>query len=343
MGPRRVTIATIAEQAGVHRSTVSLALRDDPRLPVATRERIKGIARDLGYKPNHMARGLAGRSTDTVGILIPGLRDDFYARIVAAQQEYLLERGMCPLLFAIEGRDDTEIEIIEDLASWGADGMVFDYTPNNAEMCAREAGKPVTFMGDEKVEYGDSIFYNNRAAARALFDHLLELGHRRIAIVIYSDRTPRLEAYKEALAEAGIEYDPSLVFYLVYEHKDLSWLVHRILDMPSRPTAVFAYNDDLAAELVHGFVTLGCRVPEDMSVAGFNDSWFSRLMRVPLTTIHLPQEEMAVALMEMLMERIKHGSEAASQAPRRLEAPWRLVIRESTGPAPCAAKAVLPA
>ena len=339
MARRRVTIADIAARADVHRSTVSLALRGSPRIPDDTRERIERIAVELGYLPNLVARGLAVRRTNAVGLLVPELEDDFYVTVVSHQEQWLRARNMMPLLVVTKIRGAVELPALDELVGRGVDGFVFNYFPSDARTRERVAqivrgGTPVAMFGNRDIEGVDYVFYDTIAMGYEVTRHLLELGHRRIAILTWSMHNRRMEGYRRALKEAGIAFDRSLVFLIHYTRQDISYLHKEIMALKERPTAIFAYCDDLAAEVMNNLVEADYRIPEDVSVAGFDDCWFSRVLRVPLTTMRLPQQEMAEALVEMLMNRIESGDKEGPLAAQFRTFEGELVVRQSTGPPP---------
>lgn len=334
MAPKRVTISHIADEAGVHRSTVSLALRGDPRIPEETRGRIQSIAAALGYLPNLMARALSKQRTNTVGLLIPKLRDDFYVTVVAHQEEWLRARNITPILFLTRIRGEMELPAIDELVGRGADGLVFNYFPSDPVTRERVAqlvqqGIPVSMFGNRDIEGVDFAFYDTIQMGYEVIRHLISLGHRRIATLTWSFTNRRMLGYRRALEEAGIGFDPELVFLLDYSHENVADLCRKIMSVKEQPTAIFAYDDDLAAEVVNELIETGHRVPDDVSVAGFDDSWFARLTRVALTTMRLPQKELGETLVEMLFERIEKGAELPAQFRSFT---GELVVRASTGP-----------
>ncbi|MBN2311283.1 MAG: LacI family DNA-binding transcriptional regulator [Candidatus Hydrogenedentes bacterium] len=339
MSAKRVTISDIAERAGVHRSTVSLALRDDPRITAATRDRIKAIAADIGYLPNLVARGLTSKRTHTVGLLVPKLRDDFYVTVVSHQEEWLRAHGMTPLLIVTQIRKEIELPAIAELVGRGVDGLAFNYYPSAPETRRKieelaHSGTPAAMFGYPETAGVDYVTYDTIEMGYTLTRYLVSLGHRRIAILTWNMHNRRMEGYRRALAEARIPFDQNLVFLIDYAHQDISHIHAAVMAGPRPPTAIFASCDDLAAEVINRLVDDGFRVPEDVSVAGFDDCWFSKLLRVPLTTMRLPQRAMAEALVEMLMTRIEAGADGPPAPCRCQDFKGELVVRASTGPPP---------
>ena len=193
----RVTIEDIARKAGVHRSTVSRALRGDVRITPETRDRIQRIAEDLQYEPNFLAKGLAGQGTRTVGILAPYLRDGFYVAIVSRQQDLLLEQGYSALMGMTKGGyGPTERQAIANLVSRGVDGLILNHVPGDPEtnevlMGLAAEGLPIGMLGIHHLKGIDCVGYDTSLMAAQIVHHLVELGHRRIGIISWSTHSRR--------------------------------------------------------------------------------------------------------------------------------------------------------
>ncbi|MBN2307387.1 MAG: LacI family DNA-binding transcriptional regulator, partial [Candidatus Hydrogenedentes bacterium] len=276
MARKGVTISEIATQAGVHPSTVSRALREDPLIPPATRSRIQEIANALGYRPNPMAKGLKGHATNSVGILVPRLRDDFYATLVSHQEEWLRKRNMTPILFVTKIEEALERAALDELTSRGADGVIVNYEP--VDPATREvlevlahSGTPVAMLGGPRIPGVDSVFFDTVEMGRQITEHLIRLGHRRIAFLTWSVQRRRIQGYRRALTDFGIPLDPELVFVMDENNPDFAQAGAKLMSLEDRPTAVFGYDDNLAVELINQLLEAGHRVPEDVSVTGFDD------------------------------------------------------------------------
>jgi DNA-binding LacI/PurR family transcriptional regulator len=330
-----VNIKQIAHQAGVHPSTVSLALRNSSRLPQATRARISEIAAKLNYRPNFMAKGLAGQKTQTIGIIVPKLRDLYVVDIIAAQERWLQLSGFAALLAVTHNDPILEKKAFDDLLGRGVDGLVLDYVPSDPEILSdleRMVGQgvPISFLGETSIAGVDQVTWDGVRCGYEVGKHLLSLGHRKIATISLGMYDGRGIGFKKAMEEAGMSVDPQLVFEIDYVFQDVTLLRKDIMSVKERPTAIFAYNDDLAGELMVELMDIGFRIPEDVSVVGVNDGWFSPRLRVPLTTYHLPQNDIGIGVVEPLVARITDPTIAA----RKKMFNGHLVVRKSTGPAP---------
>ncbi len=313
----KLSLVDVAKKVGVHPSTVSLALKGDSRISLKRREEILRAAKELNYIPNYMAKGLAGAKTFSVGILVPKLRDTFVVDCMGVQERWLRSKGYMPFLVVTHQDPEAELFAIDSLMGRGVDGLIFDYIPTDKRVIDKvkkliDSEKPISFLG--KPEFADNLA---DTVDLDLFDcgydmtkYLLELGHRRIAIIVmdFGDKRQqrRLEGYRKALSEYGIQYDPLLVFEQNYLQQDAEALRKNIMSLRDRPTAISAYNDDLAVELILELIQVGYRIPDDVSVTGVNDSWYSGKTIVPLTTYHLPVEEMASSVTEFNFKRIEN-------------------------------------
>lgn len=338
----RVTIEDIARKAGVHRSTVSRALRGDVRITPETRDRIQRIAEDLQYEPNFLAKGLAGQGTRTVGILAPYLRDGFYVAIVSRQQDLLLEQGYSALMGMTKGGyGPTERQAIANLVSRGVDGLILNHVPGDPEtnevlMGLAAEGLPIGMLGTHHLKGIDCVGYDTSLMAAQIVHHLVELGHRRIGIISWSTHSRRVVGYRQGLRDHRLTYRPDYVYIADASRTGMAALTGRILAHPAPPTAILTVDDDMAAQLLVELESHGRRVPGDISVTGFDDSWFSPLCRVPLTTMRLPQAEMAAALVDLVMARTRIAPADRSRHARRVDFTGELVVRQSTAPPPSA-------
>jgi len=332
-----VGIKEIAIHAGVSPSTVSLALRGSNRIPETTKTRIKQIASELNYSPNLLARGLAGQKTQTIGILVPKLRDLYIVEIIAAQENWLKQKGFASLLTVTHCEPDIEHKAISDLLCRGVDGLVFNYVPQE-EHILREIqkivseGTPVSFLGTTtfEIEGVDEVTWNFVKAGYEIGQYLISLGHKRIAYIGLDFYDGRGIGFRKALQEAGIPADPELCFEVDYVFQDITRLRKDIMSVKNRPTAIFAYNDDLASELMYELIESGYSIPGDVSIVGVNDAWYSPRLRVPLTTYHLPQDQIGLAVVEFLLNRLENPLQPSQK--RFFEG--HLFIRSSTGRAP---------
>jgi len=327
-----VSIRDIAEKAGVHPSTVSLALRGSSRIPEATRERIAAIAEEIGYRPNYIAKALAGHKTQLIGIVVPKLHDSYIIDVITAQENWLQNAGYGSLLTVTHVRPQMEMKAVDDLIGRGVDGIAFNYIPKDLEVMRyldEQSRKGVRFamFGESELSKVVHVSWEGEECGYVITKYLLSLGHKRIAHIAIDSDDFRVEGYLRALREAGIPIDPQLCCTMDYGFQDVSDLRKELMSLKDRPTAIFAYNDDLAAELMAELCDSGYDIPGDVSIVGVNDGWYSSKLRVPLTTFRLPAAQMGIELVKLLV------ADPADQKLPLKKFRGELIIRKSTGPA----------
>jgi DNA-binding LacI/PurR family transcriptional regulator len=332
--PRRPTIYDVARLAGVSTATVSRALNGTAPVALPTRAAIDDAIAQLGYRPNPIARSLVTRSTQTIALLLPDITNPFYAELVNGIQQLMLERDQSMLLCTTNGDPEQEARYLRLLRAKHVDGALVDGLGLAPERIAAfvEDGFPIVCL-DRDIDFPTIpvVQVDNRLGARLATDHLVSLGHTRIAHVTGADApisAERLAGYREALAAAGIEADPALVADGDFTEAGGHAAMRTLLESNARFTAVFCANDLSAMGALGSVLSSGRRVPHDLSLVGFDDVRLSPYTSPPLTTIHQPAAEMARYATELLLDLIR-GSPPATM--RRLFAP-RLVVRGSTAP-----------
>jgi DNA-binding LacI/PurR family transcriptional regulator len=327
---RPPTIRTVAARAGVSKSLVSLVLQNSPHVSDEKRRAVLKAVAELGYRPDPVARSLAERRTRTIGVVIDDLSNPWYAPLLDGLRPVLHEHGLRPLL--ADGR--TEPDAVRALSDLRVDGLVVVGTPSASaaeQVNALGAQMPTVVAGtrDPRLSAVDLVANDDQGGAQLATRHLLELGHRRIAHIVGEGEVGRIRraGHEAAMADAGLE--PRCV--------DGDWTEptgHRVagdlLRSPDRPTAIFAANDLSAVGVLAAADDLGLRVPEDLSVVGYDDTWFARLQRLSLTTVDGHITEVGQVAGRALLDRIDGR---AGTAGVRLLFP-ALVQRSSTGPAP---------
>jgi LacI family transcriptional regulator len=334
-----VRLKDIAERAGVSAMTVSKALRDEHDVSASTKTRIKLLAQQLGYVPDSTAQGLRNRTTKLFGLIIPSLANPIYSRLVLAIQERAHELGYDVLLAYTLNIPEREEACIRRFLSRRVDGLFLAPVYRLAtearsyqELLARKV--PTVLLGHTAPFCAQftNVETDDLLAGYAVTQHLLKLGHRRIAFLAGPPATPwtaeRFEGYRRALREANMDVDDKLVFQAGRTLEDGTKAALQMIHEGSDATAVQAVNDLVAAGCVAAFLQQNFNVPRDMSVAGFGDTMLSEHFRVPLTTVNQPKHRLGIAAMEAMLQLLR-GQRPGS---RRLQA--ELVIRASTGTPP---------
>ena len=325
-----VTIYDVAREANVSMATVSRVVNGNPNVKPATRKRVKEAIEKLGYRPNAVARGLASKKTTTVGVIIPDISKGFYAELargisdIATMYEYNI------ILSNSDENEEKEIRLIETMLGKQVDGIVLmsdQISPGLREEISRST-VPVVLAGTvDETGAIPSVNINYRSAAREAVGHLLENGHKEVALVTGPldttiNRDHLLEGYRDALQDAGVEYDEGLVFE-VEDSYDAALEAWHATDR--RPTAVFAGSDELAIGVIHGVMDAGQNVPDDVEVVAFENTKLSRMVRPRLTSVVLPLYDIGAVSMRLLT---KYMSNEEVGDPTFI-LPHRMEVRES--------------
>ncbi len=329
----------IAQQAGVAVMTVSKALRDAPDVSAATKARLKLLAQQMGYVPNSTARGLRTRRSKLFGLAISSMTNPIYSRIVLAITEGAYELGYDVLLAHTLNLPEREEACIRQFLSRRVDGLFIApvYRLGTEariyqELLARRV--PTILLGHAApfCSHFVSIEADDLLASYAVTQHLLKLGHKRIAFLAGPPATPwtqeRFEGYHRALREAGIELDDKLVFQAGRTIEEGAKAALQMLNESSDATAVQAVNDIVAIGCAETLLHHGLRIPEVLSVAGFGNILLGQHFRVPLTTTRQPKWRLGSAAVRAMQELLL-GHRAES---KRL--PAELIVRSSTGTPP---------
>jgi LacI family transcriptional regulator len=292
------TIKDIAERANVSKSTVSRVLNDKSVVNEQTRSTVLAAMEALGYQANVFARSLASGRSMTVGVVTQKIGSPFYDMIMQGVIKGFAGTGYSPIFVDGQWSESTEVEVIQTVLGRQVDGLLLlggeipqDYL---AELQER---LPTIIVGrDEKSLEGRCVFIDNAEAAREATQHLIDFGHRDIAIIKgikhHQDAIRRFEGYKQALSDAGIEFDPGLVMDGNYSAPSGILAINSMLMQGKSFTAVFCANDMVAYGARLALQRHGIRVPEDVSLVGFDDQGESAFVTPPLTTVHQPGVEM---------------------------------------------------
>ncbi|HSX50880.1 MAG TPA: LacI family DNA-binding transcriptional regulator [Cellvibrio sp.] len=327
-------IRDVARLAGVSVATVSRALSNPEKVSDDSLEKVHNAIAQVGYRPNMLARNFRSARAYAVVVLVPDIANPFYSLFIRALEDRAQQKGYAVLLGDTRGTPEREMDYIRRVETRLADGIV-QLRPSS-EKSQNNIPPDIPCVNACGCEYttGPAIRIDNRAAAKTMVNYLISLGHRRIGVISGLKDNPhaidRLEGYKEALAEAGIPFEKDLIA----EGDFTMWsglnAAFQFCNMKVRPTAVFSMNDEMAIGAMQTLKNQGIRIPEDMSVTGFDDIAYSKYSDPSLTTISQPAEEMGKMAMDMLLKVIE--GEPLSQ--RECVLPTEFIIRKSTGPAP---------
>ena len=334
---RRPTSADVAARAGVSRTTVSFVLngRGDAKIPAATRERVLAAAAELGYVPHASARQLAGGRSHTIALVLRQSADQVAgdAMLVETLRGLSAAARSAGLRVMVEALSpsDAESSYVSLVRGQHADGLVLSgpRTDDPAFLELVRDGFPVVLQGSLPDVPIPSVDVDNVAGARQAVEHLIELGHRRIAMitnapVVYTAAVQRAEGYREALAAAGIPYDSGLVDEGGFDAPSGQRAMSAILRRRTFD-AVFVASDVVALGAIGALRESGRRIPDDVSVVGFDDVPLAAFFDPPLTTVRLPAFELGHAAGVALIRRIADPS-----VVDRTLLPIELVVRAAT-------------
>jgi DNA-binding LacI/PurR family transcriptional regulator len=321
----------VAREAGVSRALVSLVMRDQPNVSTVRRGRVLEVAERLGYRPNAMARGLASRRTQTVGVVLDDLRNPFFAEIAGGVEELASELGYQLLLGAGGRLARRERAALSTLLEYRVDGLILVSPRMRAgDIAAAAAEVPVVVVGRQvRGLEGDSVLIDERHGTGLVLDHLTSLGHERIVHVDGgrgAGGPQRRSAYLRGMRTRRLE-SHARVIAADFTEEAGTHAARRLLAEPELPTAVFAANDMVAAGLLGELDRAGVAVPSDVSIVGYDNISIAHLAHVSLTTVDQPRSAMGRMALELLLARIERRGPGVV----RLVEPT-LVVRSTTAP-----------
>ncbi|MBM4323824.1 MAG: LacI family transcriptional regulator [Deltaproteobacteria bacterium] len=337
---KKVNIKDIARLANVSHTTVSRALNNKSRIRKETREKILSIAKELGYRPNFVARSLVMKRTKTLGLVITNIANPFYTELAQGIEKTATKLGYSIILCSTQSDISTEKQYIEMLRSKGVDGIIFSSAhmedPNIVELAEEEF--PIILVNrrtyhptvKEKIDY---VGVDNLHGGFLAVEHLIRLGHKRIGVIGGSVESSvgleRLEGGKKALQAYGLEQRNDYFLEGNFLKRSGYHRGKEFLKMAVMPTAIFATNDYMALGVYQALLEERIRIPEDVALVGFNDIEFSSMKGIELTTIGQKKFEMGAIAVEMLVDRIEKKDDKLSGREVFLEP--ELIIRKTCG------------
>jgi DNA-binding LacI/PurR family transcriptional regulator len=328
---RAPTMEDVAREAGVSRALVSLVMRERPNVSEKRRRRVLDVAAKLGYRPNAMARSLASRRSQTVGVILDDLRNPFFAEIAGGIEELASQLGY-QLLLAAGGRQARrERAALEALLEHRVSGIIL-VSPRmpTGDIVAAAAEAPLVMVGRSvRGANADTVLINEAHGTGLVLAHLVGLGHERIAHVdggTGAGGPQRRSAYLREMRARRLARHALVIGGDFTEEAGVN-AADELLRAPDLPTAIFAANDMVAAGLLGGFDRAGVEVPHDISIVGYDNISIAHLAHVSLTTVDQPRNEMGRLALELLLDRIdnRRPNEVRLIEPS-------LVIRSTTAP-----------
>jgi LacI family transcriptional regulator len=333
-----VTIKQVAQHAGVSRATVSRVLNQHPKVDPELRDRVLASVAALNYQPNAVARSLRRQETHTIGLIVPDNRNAFFAEIASGIEEFCY--GASYSVYLCNSADDEakEIEYCQNLYRQRVAGIIMSITGTTAEgiRYLQERGMPVVLVDRSYPGVdADNVQCDHYVGACVAMEYLIGLGHCQIGLIIGRPHHPpvrdRMRACIDVLRRHGYQMDPALIYETQsYEFEaGYAGARHLLSTARAQPTAIFAFNDQMAIGVLRYALEQGIRVPGDLSIVGVDNVPIGSFVTPRLTTVAQPMADLGRIAAQLLLERIQGLSGGSVQ--RLL--PAELIVRESTGPA----------
>lgn len=332
-----IGIKELAKSLGVSTASVSRALSKPDRVSKKMRERVLAAAKEAGYTLNQTAASLRTSKTYSIIAIIPDISDTFVSGVIRALERAAAQHGYSVLLGDTEGLRERELVYGDMVRSKKVDGIICfshrlpfsDELLHNDRIPMPPIVTSCEFPANNSVSV-PSVTIDNVAAAKEATEHLISLGHKDIAVITGDMATPsskqRLEGYKKALAEAGISFQPSMIFEGAYTLEAGKSCTRELLTAKKRPSAIFCMCDEIALGCYSILQEKGFKVPDDISIVGFDDIRFANYFSPALTTVAQPVEDIGRCCVEVLLKTINNQIQETTE----IVLPHKLVVRDST-------------
>ena len=333
--PSVPTLEDVAQRAGVSTATVSRCMNTPDRVQKKTRDRVMDAVRDLGYFPNFGARALMAKSTNTIGAIIPTMENAVFARGIQAFQEALREKGITLFISSFSYQEALEEEQIRTLTARGADGLLLIGHHRSDEIYRFLSNREVPVLCAwvyDPTQPRLSIGFDNRHAMKGLAEAVIAQGHRSIGVISADQKSndrarKRVIGICDAIADAGLAADALQLIETPYGIANGSRAFCELMSGPNAPTVVMCGNDVLAIGALQGAKKMGLRVPDDVSITGFDDIELASIVSPELTTVHVPHREMGNRAAHMLIDMVN-----GTPPEKSVELDTSLCLRQSLGP-----------
>lgn len=329
----KVTIVEVAEKAGVSLGTVSRVMNNDLHVAPETRERVSAVMREMGYVANRQARGLKGSRTNVIGVLAPDLGTGYIGEILHGIDAELAIHRFDLMLFTTHRTAIKEANYVANMVQGMVDGLLLILPRNPADYIGTLTSRNFPFVLIDHQGTGKpcpAVGATNWQGGYNATEYLIKLGHKRIGFITGSmdlgAAIDRLDGYKSALRVHHIPEDPRLIYEGTFSQPDGYAGGSALLDLGDPPTAIFASNDVMAMGAMDAIRSRGLRVPEAVSIIGFDDIPQAAMVRPALTTVRQPLEEMGRLATQMLIDQLKNPEKEIG----RIELPTQLILRDST-------------
>lgn len=333
------TIRDVAQRAAVSVATVSHVINETHYVSPELRQRVLDAVEALNYRPNRLAQALSKKAIPLLALVVPDISNPYWSHVARAVQDLTDQHDYSVIVCSTDGLLKRETRFLRSLSGWISGLILHPYHVTHKHV-NRYMGStiPVVIVGDflvaeKQPSNWDYVGGDNQSGAQTAVEHLIGLGHRRIAFIQGPSGTPtgarRLAGFRRALEQAALQLDEHLLIPGDYTRDAGRAGMGLLLDMQHPPTAVFCANDLIALGALEMARQRGCRVPQELSIVGFDDIEEAGRVCPALTTIRQPPRGLGVAAAEALIERLE-----GREKPRRILLEFSLVVRESTAPPP---------
>jgi len=333
-----ITMRDVARAADVSQSTVSRVLSSTPsRVPISeeTRQKVLAVVKELGYHPNQYARSLRGKKTHMIGMMIADITNPFYHPMVRAVQDVAFQHRYDVMIANSDHMREKELLFCESITRRPVDGIViipYHLNDDDLDNLIENTGVAIGAVGNHIQHPNIDVAYANdtKASYEAVSWLIQQRSHQRIAMIVADHKFPviirRYGAFRKAMKEAGLDVPAEYVVEGDWSVESGKRAIRSLLALPVPPTAVFAANDTIAIGAMEAAEEMGCRVPEDIAIIGFDDIPEAQWVRPKLTTVAQYPAEMGQKLAQALFERIDAENDSPGQV---FEVPCRFIERES--------------
>ena len=329
-------IREVARLAGVSVATVSRTLSHPEKVSAESIAKVKKAIEEVNYRPNMLARNFRSARSYSIVVLVPDISNPFFSLVIRSIEAHAQKRGYAVLLGDTQDNDEREKEYIRMVETRLADGIIQLRPQSSSYAASTDLGLPYINVCGTEGTMGCCIRVDNTSGMRHMVNYLTSLNHRRIGLITGLRGNPhtidRMKGYKKGLEDSGIEFDRRLVAEGEYNIWSGVSAANQLSSLSERPTAIVCMNDEMAIGAIQALKSKNIRVPEDISVTGFDDIDYARHCDPPLTTIAQPRDTMAQIAVDYLLRRIE-GNEPESTDMHFVQ-PYDFVLRKSVVPAP---------
>ncbi|SEK47565.1 transcriptional regulator, LacI family [Paenibacillus sp. cl141a] len=329
----RATIYDVAREAGVSIATVSHVINGKGKISRERREEILDIMKRLNYRPNAIASALAGKRTFTLGLLVPDISNPFFAEMARSVEDQGHQLGYSVIICSTDNQEEKVKRYVNLLRQKQVDGVIIGTGISHGELLKplQEHSLAIALIArDNPALDASSVRVHDLEGGRLAAEHLLQLGHRRLAVLAENERvtssSERVRGFVEAAASHGLELSPGCIAACDHKIEDGYRRAKAMLELAVRPTALFCCNDLLAVGALRAARELGLRVPEECSVVSFDDTILASVTDPPLTVIAQPIEQMG----RMAVDLVVRGLSGKGDPACRIVLPPELIVRQST-------------